>query len=44
MSPVEVLQGGRGLEDPLSPERDAAVRCDDDKGSARDGVGVDGEW
>ena len=41
---VEVLQGGRSVEDSPSPERVAAVRCDYVQGSARDGVGVDGEW
>jgi len=32
------------MEDPPSPERAAAVRCDDDRQSIRDGIGVDGKW
>jgi len=41
---TEVLQGGRSVEDSSSSERVASVRRDDDRGSVRDGVRVDGEW
>ena len=41
---VEVLQGGCGLEDPPPPKCTSTARCDDVRGPARDGVGVDGEW
>jgi len=40
---AEVLQGGCGVESAQSSEHTAAVRRDDDRGSARGGIGVDGE-
>lgn len=39
-----VLQGGHDLEDPLTPKRAMVGRCDDDGRTARDGLGVDGQW
>ena len=32
------------MEDPPSPERAAAARCDDGWGPACNGIGVDGKW
>ena len=32
------------MEGPSSSERVAAVRCDDDRESVCDGIGVDGKW
>ena len=45
VSHAVVLQGGRDVEDPSSPERVTAVGRDDVRGSAsvRDGIGVDEE-
>ena len=42
-SRTEVLQGGHDMEGPSSSERVAAVRCDDDRESVCDGIGVDGK-
>ena len=41
---AEVLQRGRGMEDPPSSERAAAVRRNDRREPARDDIGVDDEW
>ena len=43
MAWTEVLQGGRDMEDPSASERATVVRCDDDRDSVCDGVGVDGK-
>ena len=40
---TEVLQGGCDVEGPLSSERVAVIRRDDDRYSIRDGIGVDGK-
>ena len=32
------------MERPFSPERVAAIGCDDGRGSVRGGVGMDGIW
>ena len=43
VSHTEVLQGGRDMESPSPSKCAAAVRRYGDQGSARDGIGVDGE-
>ena len=43
-SRLEVLQGSCDVEDASSSKRAAAVRCDDDRESVRDGIRVDREW
>ena len=40
---AEVLQGSCGMEDPQSSECAATFRCDNDRESVRDGIGVDVE-
>lgn len=44
VSNTAVLQGGHDLEVPPSPKRAAVDRCDDDGGTIRDGLKVDGKW
>ena len=43
MSRTEVLQGGCGMECSLPSKCAASIRRDDDRGSIRDGIGVDGK-
>lgn len=41
---IAVLQGGRDLEDALPSECVATIGCNNDRGSVRDGIGMDEEW
>ena len=43
LSCTEVLPGGCDVERPSPSERATLVRCDDDRESIRNGVGVDGK-
>ena len=43
VSGIAVLQEGCDMERPSPSERVATIRCDDDRESVRDGIGVDGE-
>jgi hypothetical protein len=44
VSNTEVLRGGCSMEGPPSSQRITVIRCDDGRGSVRDGIRLDGKW